>query len=83
MDTERPDAVDAEVPGDGPYLRRAKALIDARSDLFRAGPARSGWLAGTSGPPQDRARELARKASRQLTLPLPRELPRRRARMVR
>jgi hypothetical protein len=83
METEQPEAVDAEVPGEGPYLRRAKALIAARSELFRAGPARSGWLAGASGPPQDRTRALVRKASRQLTLPLPRELPRRRARMVR
>jgi hypothetical protein len=58
-------------------------LIASRSDLFRASPARSGWLAGTSGPPQDRTGSLVRKASRQLTLPLPRELPRRRARMVR
>jgi hypothetical protein len=83
MDMEQPDAVDVEVSGDGPYLRRAKALIAARSELFRAGPSRSAWLAGTSGPPQDRTRALARKASRQLTLPLPRELPRSRARMVR
>jgi hypothetical protein len=83
MDTERPDTVDAEALDDGPYLRRAKALIATRSELFRAAPSRSGWLAGTSGPPQERTRALARKASRQLTLPLPRELPRRRARMVR
>jgi hypothetical protein len=83
MDTEQRDAVDADGSGDGPYLRRAKALIAARSDLFRAVPSRSGWLAGASGPPQDRTRALARKKSRQLTLPLPRELPRRRARMVR
>jgi hypothetical protein len=83
MDIEQADAVDAEGAGDGPYLRRAKALIAARSELFRAGPSRYGWLAGTSGPPQDRTRALARKASRQLSLPLPRELPRRRARMVR
>jgi hypothetical protein len=83
MDTERSEPVDPEGPDDGPYLRRAKALITARSDLFRAGPSRSGWLAGVSGPPQDRTRALARKSSRQLTLPLPRELPRRRARMVR
>jgi hypothetical protein len=83
MDTEQLDAVEAETPGDGPYLRRAKALIAARSDLFRAGPSRSSWLAAASSPPQDRTRAFTRKASRQLTLPLPRELPRRRARMVR
>jgi hypothetical protein len=79
MDIEQPDPGEA----DGPYLRRAKALIAARSDLFRAGPSRSGWLGAAAGPPQDRTRALARKVSRQLTLPLPRELPRRRARMVR
>jgi hypothetical protein len=83
MDTEQPDAVDAEGSADGPYLRRAKALIAARSELFRAGPSRSGWLAGASGPPQDRTRALARKQSRQLSLPLPRERTRLRARMVR
>jgi len=83
MDTEHTDAVDADAPGDGPYLRRAKALIAARSDLFRAGSSRSGWLAGASGPPQDRTKALTRTSSRQLTLPLPRELKRRRARMVR
>jgi hypothetical protein len=83
MDTEQSDAIEAENSADGPYLRRAKALIAARSELFRATPSRSGWLAGASGPPQDRTRALARKAGRQLTLPLPRELPRRRARMVR
>jgi hypothetical protein len=83
MDTEQPDAIEVEGSGDGPYLRRAKALIAARSELFRTGSSRSGWLAGAAGPPQDRARTLTRKKSRQLTLPLPRELSRRRARMVR
>jgi hypothetical protein len=83
MDTEQPDGVDAESAGDGPYLRRAKALIAARADLFRTGPQRSAWLAGVSGPPQDRPTGLARKASRQLSLPLPRERQRRRARMMR
>jgi hypothetical protein len=83
MDTEQPDGFDAESSPDGPYLRRAKALIAARSELFRAIPTRSGWLAGASGPPQDRTTALARKTSRQLSLPLARELPRRRARMMR
>jgi hypothetical protein len=82
MDTERSGSVDA-VSGEGAYLRRAQALLAARGELFLAGPARSLRLAGVDGPPQDRASSRLRQGSRQLSLPLPRERIRRRARMVR
>jgi hypothetical protein len=80
METKTPGAVDPAGTGEGPYLRRAQALLAARAELFPAGPAR---LAGIAGPPQDRPESHFRHASRQLTLPLPRERQRRRARMVR
>ncbi|MHB8538133.1 MAG: hypothetical protein ACYDCS_08950 [Candidatus Dormibacteria bacterium] len=67
------------VPAEGAYLRRAEALLAARAELFVAGSARRGGIAGA---PEDRAVTLVRPASRQLTLPLPRERGRRRARMV-
>ena len=83
MNTETPDALDGTVAGEGQYLRRAQAMLAARAELFRAVPARSVRLAGIAGPPRDRAGSLLRQVSRQLTLPLPRERTRRRARMVR
>ena len=70
MDTQTSGGEDVGLPGDGPYLRRAQALLAARAELFVA------------GPPQDRAATLARPG-RQLRLPLPRERTRRRATMVR
>jgi len=82
MDTQTSGGEDVGLPGDGPYLRRAQALLAARAELFVAGPARSVRLAGIAGPPQDRAATLARPG-RQLRLPLPRERTRRRATMVR
>jgi hypothetical protein len=83
MDTETPGAADPAGTGEGQYLRRAQALLAARAELFLAGPGRSARLAGIAGPPQDRPGAAFRHASRQLTLPLPREQARRRARMVR
>jgi hypothetical protein len=83
VDTETPGPVEADIAGEGPYLRRARALLAARSELFLRGPVRSALLGGIAGPPNDRAGSLFRQASRQLTLPLPRERTRRRARMVR
>jgi hypothetical protein len=79
MDSDTPAAVDPAAAGEGQYLRRAQALLAARAELFPVGPAR---LAGIAGPPQDRPGALFRRAS-QLTLPLPRERARRRARMER
>lgn len=83
MDTETPGPVEADISAEGPYLRRAQALLAARSDLFIRVPVRSARLGGIAGSPQDRAGSLFRPAGRQLTLPLPRERSRRRARMVR
>lgn len=80
MDTEASGAIDPAGVGEGPYLRRAQALLAARAELFLAGPAR---LAGIAGPPPDRPGAVFRQGSRQLTLPLPRERARRRARMAR
>lgn len=82
MDTDRAAPIDTAAAGDGPYLRRAQELLAARGELFLAGPGRSVSLAGIACPPQDRAAKL-RQASRQLTLPLPRQHSRRRPRMVR
>ncbi|MGA8361248.1 MAG: hypothetical protein WB807_01945 [Candidatus Dormiibacterota bacterium] len=82
MDSETAAPVEAEIAGEGPYLRRARALVTSRSELFLRGPARSAWL-NVAGPPEDRERSPLRQAARQLTLPLPRERTRRRARMVR
>jgi hypothetical protein len=83
MDTETSVPIEGGVAGDGSYLRRAEALLAARAELFLAGTARSVRLAANPGPPQDPARSLLSRRSRQLTLPLPRERTRRRARMVR
>jgi hypothetical protein len=83
MDTETPGPVEGDIASDGPYLRRAQALLAARSELFLRGPGRAARLGGIAGPPKDRAGSLLRQAGRQLTLPLPRERSRRRARMVR
>ena len=83
MDTDRAAPIDTATTGDGPYLRRAQDLLAARGELFLAGPGRSVRLAGIAGPPRDRAASKLRQASRQLTLPLPRQLTRRRPRMVR
>jgi hypothetical protein len=80
MDTETRGAIDPAGTAEGPYLRRAQALLAARGELFLSG---AGRLAGTAGPPQDRPGSGFRRAGRQLTLPLPREKARRRARMVR
>jgi hypothetical protein len=82
MDIEGAGLVDA-VSAEGAYLRRAQALLAAREELFLASPARSLRLAGVDGLPQGRASSRLRQASRQLSLPLPRERTRRRARMVR
>ncbi|MFZ0919460.1 MAG: hypothetical protein WAN83_05205 [Candidatus Dormiibacterota bacterium] len=82
MDSETAAPVEAEIAGEGSYLRRARALVTSRSELFLRGPARSAWL-NVAGPPEDRERSPLRQAARQLTLPLPRERTRRRARMVR
>jgi hypothetical protein len=83
MDTETSGPVEADIAGDGLYLRRAQALLAARSELFLRGPVRSPRLGGPTRPAKDRAGSLLRQAGRQLTLPLPRERSRRRARMVR
>jgi len=83
MDTDSAAPVDTTAAGDGPYLRRAQELLAARGELFLAGSGRSLRLAGMAGPPQDRAASNLRPASRQLTLPLPRQHARRRPRMVR
>lgn len=82
MDSETAAPVEAEIAGEGPYLRRARALVTSRSELFMRGPVRSAWL-NVAGSPADRERSPLRRAARQLTLPLPRERTRRRARMVR
>jgi hypothetical protein len=82
MDTQTSGAEDRGIPADGPYLRRAQALVAARAELFVTGPARSVRLVGIAGPPQDRTAPLTRQG-RQLALPLPRERTRRRATMVR
>jgi hypothetical protein len=81
MDTDAAASIDTAVAGEGPYLRRAQALLAERAELFLARPARSLRVAGVAGP-QDRAGSLPRHASRQLTLPLPRDRTRRRLRMV-
>jgi hypothetical protein len=82
MDTDAAASIDTAVAGEGPYLRRAQALLAERAELFLARPARSLLVAGVAGPPQDRAGSLSRHASRQLTLPLPRDRTRRRPRMM-
>jgi hypothetical protein len=80
VDTETAAAIDPGAAGEGHYLRRAQALLAARSELF---PATSARLTGMPGPPQDRPVARFRRNTRQLTLPLPRENARRRARMMR
>lgn len=81
MDTQASGRWDTETPGDGAYLRRAQALLAARGELFVVS-TRSARLAGIAGPSQDRAASVLRSGGRQLTLPLPRERGRQRARMV-
>lgn len=83
MDRDTAASIDTAVAGEEPYLRRAQALLAARAELFLARSARPPRLAGVAGPSQDRAGSLPRQASRQLTLPLPRDRTRRRLRIVR
>jgi hypothetical protein len=82
MDMQASGPVDAGAVVDGPYLRRAQALLASRAELFAGAQTRSVRLAGVAGPPQNRAGGGVRPGGRQLTLPLPRERGRRRARMV-
>jgi hypothetical protein len=82
MDTDPAASVETAIGGEGPYLRRAQALVAERAELFHIRPARSVRLTGVSEPQRDRAGSLPRNASRQLTLPLPRDRARRRLRMV-
>jgi hypothetical protein len=83
METDASRPVEAGIAGDGPYLRRARALLAARAELFLVTSTRSARLAGIAGPPQEGQEAHFRLPSRQLTLPLPRERSRRRARMMR
>jgi hypothetical protein len=82
MDTDPAASIDTAVAAEGPYLRLAQTLLAERAELFLPRPARSVRPAGVTGPPQDRAGSLPRRAGRQLTLPLPRDRSRRRLRMV-
>ena len=83
MDMQASGPIDAGAVVDGPYLRRAQALLATRAELFVVAQTRSVRLAGAAGPPQNRAGDAVRSGGRQLSLPLPRERGRRRARMVR
>jgi hypothetical protein len=83
MDMQASGPIDAGAVVDGPYQRRAQALLATRAELFVPAQARSVRLVGIPGPPRDRTPSGARQGGRQLTLPLPRERGRRRARMIR
>jgi len=82
MDMQASGPIDAGAVVNGPYLRRAQALLATRAELFVAAQTRSVRLAAVPAPPQHRAEAGVRPGGRQLTLPLPRERGRRRARMV-
>jgi hypothetical protein len=82
MDMQVSGPVDAGAVVDGPYLRRAQALLATRAELFASVQTHPVRLAGVAGPPRNRGGTGVRPGGRQLTLPLPRERGRRRARMV-
>ena len=81
MDNEAAAHIEPAGACEGLYLRRAQALLAERAELFAARPARSRRLAGNAGAPRQ-ADSPSRRASRQLSLPLPRDRARRRLRMV-
>lgn len=83
MDMEASGSLDAGAVVDEPYLRRAQALLATRAELFAGAQTHRARLAGVSGPPLTQAGVGVRPGGRQLTLPLPRERGRRRARMMR
>jgi hypothetical protein len=68
---------------DGLYLRRAQALLAARAELFTTLPVSSPRFTGLVIARRDRVTRRDRTGARQLSLPLPRDRGRRRARMLR
>jgi len=70
--------------GDGQYFARAQALMARRAELFAAARTVSTGGAPAFVPSMpDRAEPRHRTGGRQLSLPIPRERARRRARMLR
>jgi len=80
-DASRPtaDATGAAVS----YAQRAQTLMAARAELFDRPPATAARSAGMVITQRDGLSVRERPAGRQLSLPLPRERGRRRARMLR
>ena len=68
---------------DGSYLRRAQALLADRAELFTTLPVGSPRFTGLVIARRDRVAQRARAGARQLSLPLPHDRGRRRARMLR
>ncbi len=82
MDTDTPTRAQPGGDADGSYLRRAQALMAARVELFATIPAGSTRVAATLTSKRDGVAMRERRAGRQLSLPLPRDRRRRRARML-
>jgi hypothetical protein len=82
MDTDAPTPAQPAGDPDGSYLRRAQALLAARVELFATIPAASTRVTATLTAQRDGVASQARRAGRQLSLPLPRGRGRRRARML-
>lgn len=78
MDREVRAPAEPEVGDHGWYLRRAESLLAARAELFAASPGQPAPVVSRTDRPVTRTRA----GSRQLSLPLPRERGRRRARML-
>ena len=79
MDTKTWTVLDGGLTEDGPYLRRAQALLATRAELFAAGSMQP----ATDSGPLERGASPRRRGGRQLSLPIAREHRRPRARMVR
>jgi hypothetical protein len=82
MDTDTPTPAQHAGDADESYLRRAQALLAARVELFETLPAGSTRVAATPTAKRDGVALRERRAGRQLSLPLPRDRGRRRARML-
>jgi hypothetical protein len=83
MDDTTPAVHPQDGDVDGSYLRRAQALLAARAELFTALPLGSPRFTGLVIARRDRVTARDRSGARQLSLPIPRDRGRRRARMLR
>jgi hypothetical protein len=83
MDDDNPISAPPAGGVEESYLRRAQALLAARAELFTTLPRDLPRFTGLVIARRDRVTMRDRSGARQLSLPLPRDRRRRRARMLR